>query len=54
LLRQKESWAKGVEEKQRQLQILVDEKKEELQVMQIAISKQASEVRAKEMHMVET
>lgn len=46
--RQKEQWARGLEEKQRQLDLLISQKKEELVIREVAIKHQMSEAQQRE------
>ena len=47
-LRQKQAWADSVTRKESQLRVLVEEKKEELSVMEIAIRQQIADAKKKE------
>ena len=52
-LRQKQAWADSVTRKESQLRTLVEEKKEELSVMEIAIRQQIADAKKKEQQLYE-
>ena len=52
-LRQKQAWADSVTRKESQLRVLVEEKKEELSVMEIAIRQQIADAKKKEQQLYE-